>query len=137
MDGSPYDFSFSGLKTAVLNTLHHAEQVGETLNKADLCASFRDRVVGLLCDHTLAAAAEYGVSTVVLAGGVSANRELRRRMTSRCEDLGYRLYMPPLSLCGDNAAMIGAQGYFEYCAGNVAGANLNAVATMPVDSPVW
>ena len=137
VDGSPYDFSFSGLKTAVLNTLHHAEQVGETLNKADLCASFRDRVVGLLCDHTLAAAAEYGVSTVVLAGGVSANRELRRRMTSRCEDLGYRLYMPPLSLCGDNAAMIGAQGYFEYCAGNVAGANLNAVATMPVDSPVW
>lgn len=137
VDGSPYDFSFSGLKTAVLNTLHHAKQVGETLNKADLCASFRDRVVGLLCDHTLSAAEEYGMRTVVLAGGVSANRELRRRMQAECDRRGYALYMPPLSLCGDNAAMIGAQGYYEYMAGNRADARLNAVATMPVDAPVW
>lgn len=134
---SPYDFSFSGLKTAVLNTLHHAEQVGETLNKADLCASFRDRVVGLLCEHTLAAAEAHGVNAVVLAGGVSANRELRRRMERECAARGWTLYMPPLSLCGDNAAMIGAQAFYEWQAGHVADSSLNAVATMPVDAPVW
>ncbi len=137
VEGSPFDFSFSGLKTAVINRLHRAEQVGEELNRADLCASFRDRVVGMLCSHTLAAAEQTGMRTVVLAGGVSANRELRRRMERECAARGYHLFMPPLSLCGDNAAMIGAQAYYEWLAGHTAGMALNASATMPVDCPAW
>ena len=75
--------------------------------------------------------------TVVLAGGVSANRELRRRMERECAARGYRLFMPPLSLCGDNAAMIGSQAYYEWLAGHTAGMALNASATMPVDCPAW
>ena len=137
VDGSEYDFSFSGLKTAVINLLHHAEQTGETLNHADGCASFRDRVVEMLCTNTMKAADAFGYDTVVLAGGVSANAELRRRMTALCEASGRQLYMPPLSLCGDNAAMIGAQGYYEFMAGNVADTSLNAAPTMPIDKVDW
>lgn len=137
VDGSEYDFSFSGLKTAVINLLHRAEQVGETLDHADVCASFRDRVVEMLCTNTMKAADEFGYRTVVLAGGVSANAELRRRMTALCEQSGRKLYMPPLSLCGDNAAMIGAQAYYEYLAGNAADSSLNAAPTMPIDKVVW
>ncbi|MBR3290020.1 MAG: tRNA (adenosine(37)-N6)-threonylcarbamoyltransferase complex transferase subunit TsaD [Clostridia bacterium] len=134
VDGSPYDFSFSGLKTAVLNLLHHAEQTGEVLDVADVCASFRAKVVDILCDHTMAAADELGEQTIVLAGGVSANRELRRRMQARCDATGRTLFVPPLSLCGDNAAMIAAQGFYEFSAGNMAGADLNAAATMPIEA---
>ena len=137
VDGSEYDFSFSGLKTAVINLLHHAEQTGETLNHADVCASFRDRVVEMLSTNTMKAADAFGYDTVVLAGGVSANAELRRRMTALCEASGRQLYMPPLSLCGDNAAMIGAQGYYEFMAGNVADTSLNAAPTMPIDKVDW
>ena len=134
VDGSPYDFSFSGLKTAVLNLLHHAEQTGEVLDVADVCASFRAKVVDILCDHTMAAADETGADNIVLAGGVSANRELRRRMQARCDATGRALSMPPLSLCGDNAAMIAAQGFYEFSAGHIAGADLNAAATMPIET---
>ena len=133
VDGSPYDFSFSGLKTAVLNLLHHAEQKGETLNRADVCASFRKAVVDMLSDNLLKAAKELGMKTIVLAGGVSANKGLRDRLTTECEKQGFDLYFPPLSLCGDNGAMVAAQGYFELQNGNVAGMDLNAIASLPID----
>ena len=132
VDGSPYDFSFSGMKTAVLNLLHNAEQKGEDVNVDDVCASFRAKVVELLCDNTLAAADELSAKTIVLAGGVSANKALRREMQARCDKTGRTLYVPPLSLCGDNAAMIGAQGYYEFLAGHVADQTLNATASLPI-----
>lgn len=133
--GSDYDFSFSGLKTFVVNLIHNAEQKGTTIPKADLSASFRHAVVELLTDHFLRAAQDLGYRRLVVAGGVSANSELRARLQSECDEKGYELYMPPLSLCGDNAAMVGAQGYYEYLAGNIAKADLNAVATMSIDQP--
>ncbi len=137
VDGSPYDFSFSGLKTAVLNLLHNAEQKSETVNVDDVCASFRAKVVEMLCDNTLAAAEELSAKTLVLAGGVSANKALRREMQARCDKTGRTLYVPPLSLCGDNAAMIGAQGYYEFLAGHVADQTLNATASLPItETPV-
>ncbi len=132
VEGSVYDFSFSGLKTAVINRLHNAEQKGETINHADLCASFQHTAVSMLTENTMRAAADTGARTVVLAGGVSANSGLRAAMGAACEAAGVRLYVPPLSLCGDNAAMIAAQGYYEYLAGNTAGADLNAVASLPI-----
>lgn len=133
VEGSPYDFSFSGLKTAVINRLHNAEQKGETLNRADLCASFQHRVTEMLVENTLQAAADTGADTIVLAGGVSANSGLRAGMEAACAKAGYRLYAPPLSLCGDNGAMVAAQGYYELLAGHTAGMELNAAATMSIE----
>ncbi len=132
VDGSEYDFSFSGLKTAVLNRLHNAKQVGEELHIPDLAASFQKTVVDVLCDHTMRAVENFGEKTLVMAGGVSANSALRAEMQKQCEKRGVTLYVPPLSLCGDNAAMVGAQGYYEYLAGKIAGADLNACATVPI-----
>lgn len=132
VDGSPYDFSFSGMKTAVLNLLHNAEQKGESVSVDDVCASFRAKVVELLCDNTLAAADELSAKTIVLAGGVSANKALRREMQARCDKTGRKLFVPPLCYCGDNAAMIGAQGYYEFLAGHVADQTLNATASLPI-----
>ena len=133
VEGSLYDFSFSGLKTAVLNLLHNAQQKGETLPLADLAASFQYTVADILCDHTLRAARDTNASTVVLAGGVSANSGLRARMEEVCRKEGLTLYYPPVSLCGDNAAMVAAQGCFEYLSGNIAGADLNAAPTLPIE----
>ncbi len=133
VDGSPFDFSFSGLKTAVINLLHKAEQRGESVNIPDLCASFQHTVCDILCAHTLAAAEQTGDTVIVLAGGVSANSGLRSRMEEECRKRSLTLYVPPLSLCGDNAAMVGAQGYYEYTAGHVAGPDLNACATLPIE----
>ncbi len=126
VDGAPLDFSFSGLKTAVLNLLHNAEQRGETVSVPDLCASYRKAVVGLLVDHFEKAAEQTGAQKLVAAGGVSANRLLRRRLQALCQKKGWELYMPELSLCGDNAAMIASQGYYEFLAGRTAGMDLNA-----------
>lgn len=134
VDGSDYDFSFSGLKTAVINLLHNAAQKGETVNIDDLCASFQHTAVDMLAENTLRAAEDTGAGTVVLAGGVSANSGLRSRMTRECEKRGIRLYFPPLPLCGDNAAMVGAQAYYEFQTGNIAGLDLNAYATMPIEA---
>lgn len=134
VEGSAYDFSFSGLKTAVINRLHQAAQKGQTLPVPDLAASLRHTVVDILCDHTLRGAQETGARQIVLAGGVSANRELRRRMAAECEKRELMLYLPPLSLCGDNAAMVGAQAYYEFRAGHTAGWDLNACATMPIEA---
>ena len=136
VEGSVYDFSFSGLKTAVLNQLNHARQTGEAVSLPDLAASFQHTVVEVLCDRTMRAVADTGAKTLVMAGGVSANTALRREMAARCERRGVKLYVPPLALCGDNAAMVGAQAYYEFLAGNVADMRLNAAATMPIENCV-
>ena len=133
VEGSPYDFSFSGLKTAVLNLLHNAAQKGETVSTADLAASFQHTIVEILCDHTLRAAEAAKAPALVLAGGVSANSGLRARMKELCAARNLPLYAPPLSLCGDNAAMVGAQAFYEYQAGHLAGMDLNACATLPIE----
>ena len=132
VEGSPYDFSFSGLKTAVINRLHNAQQKGEEVNKADLCASFQHTVTEMLVGNTMRAAADLGVDTIVLAGGVSANSGLRAGMEAACAQRDYRLYAPPLSLCGDNGAMVAAQGYYELLSGRTAGMELNAIASLPI-----
>ncbi len=130
---APYDFSFSGLKTAVINLIHNAAQKGEELNKADVCASFRYAVVNCLTSNFIKAAEDIGVKKLVIAGGVSANSLLRRTLAEECEKRGLKFYMPEKSLCGDNAAMVGAQAYYEYLSGKRAGADLNAYATMSIE----
>ncbi len=133
VDGAPLDFSFSGLKTAVLNLLHNAEQRGEIISVPDLCASYRKAVVGLLVDHFEKAAEQTGAQKLVTAGGVSANRLLRRELQALCQKKGWELYMPELSLCGDNAAMVASQGYYEFLAGRTAGMDLNACAQRGIE----
>ena len=133
VDGSPYDFSFSGLKTAVLNTLNHAAQKGEEINRDDLCASFQQTVCDLIAGKLMLAAEATGHKKIVFAGGVSANSGLRARLTDECKKRGYSFYVPPLELCGDNGAMVGAQGYYEFMAGNLAGLDLNAVASLSIE----
>lgn len=130
VDGSPYDMSFSGLKTSVVNLVHNAEQKGEELDKASLCASFSKAVSDSLVPRTMELAAELGYKRIAVAGGVAANSRIRRDFHLAAEKAGTALYMPPLSLCGDNAAMIGCQGYYEYLAGVRGGSNLNAYANM-------
>lgn len=130
---APYDFSFSGLKTAVINLIHNAGQKGQELPVADLCASFRRAVVGCLTENFLKAAEDYHAKTLVLAGGVSANSLLRRSMEEECGNRNYKLYMPDKALCGDNAAMVGSQAYYEFLSGNIAKTDLNALATLPID----
>lgn len=131
--GSEYDFSFSGLKTAVINLLHNAEQKGEKVDIPALSGAVRKKVCDILVSNTLKAAKEFGYTKIAVAGGVSANSELRARMCDECEKAGYELYIPPLKYCGDNAAMVGAQGYYEYLSGNIADTELNAYATLPID----
>ena len=133
LSGNPYDFSFSGLKTAVINLIHNAEQRGESVQVNDVCAAFRKAVVENLTDNFIRAAEEYGYDKLVLAGGVSANSLLRRRSREEAEKRGWKCYFPPLSLCGDNGAMVGAQAYYEYLAGHTAGMELNAAATMSIE----
>ena len=133
VDGSPLDFSFSGLKTAVINLIHNSAQKGIDLSVPDVGASFINAVTSYLCDNAEKACIEYGYSKIALAGGVSANSVLRSKMNSLCKKHGWDLYLPALDLCGDNAAMVGSQGYYEYLSGNIASVNLNAYATMPID----
>lgn len=127
---NPYDMSFSGLKTAVVNLVHNAEQKGEELDRPSLCASFSRAVSDSLVPRAIAAVKEKGYSTLVVAGGVAANSRIRADFTRAADENGLRLFIPPLRLCGDNGAMIGAQGYYEYLAGHTAGSDLNAYATM-------
>ena len=133
VDDAPYDFSFSGLKTAVINIIHNLEQKGEVVPVDNVCASFRRAVVDCLVTNLIKAAKDLGVTTLVTAGGVSANSLLRRELEAKCRENSFKLYMPQLSLCGDNAAMVGSQGYYEYLSGNIAPLDLNAVATLPID----
>ena len=129
---NPYNMSFSGLKTAALNLIHHAEQVGETLRIPDLCAAFSAAVSDTLVPRVELAIRETGCKKVAVAGGVAANSRIRRDILAAAEKLGASVYMPPLKLCGDNGAMIGAQAYYEYLAGNVADMSLNAYATKSI-----
>ena len=127
---NPYDMSFSGLKTAVINIAHHAEQTGEELDKAGLAASLCRAVSESLVGRTMKAARELGYDRIAVAGGVAANSRIRADFEAACQKAGRKLYIPPMKLCGDNGAMIGAQGYYEYLAGHVADSSLNAYATM-------
>ena len=130
---NPYNMSFSGLKTAVINLIHNASQKGEEIDVPVLAATVRERVCDILIDKTLKALENSGYKTLAVAGGVSANSELRRRLTEVCEARGIKLYYPPLKYCGDNAAMVGAQGYYEFLSGNTAGLELNAYAGMGIE----
>ena len=133
VDGAPYDFSFSGLKTNAINLIHNAAQRGETLSVPDLAASYRKAVVDCLTRNFLAAARDTGAKKLAIAGGVSANALLRRTLERECAERGLEFYRPELRYCGDNGAMVGAQGYYEFLAGNTAGPDLNARAEMPVE----
>lgn len=130
---APYDFSFSGLKTAVINLIHNSAQKGVEISKPDVCASFRYAVVDCLTTNFLKSAEDYNVNKLVIAGGVSANSLLRKTLQDECAKHGYEFYMPDKSLCGDNAAMVGSQGYYEFLSGNIAGTDLNAFATMSIE----
>ena len=133
VEGAELDFSFSGLKTAVINLTHNAEQKGTPIDVPVLSATVRCRVCDILIANTMKAAELTGLKDIVIAGGVSANSELRDRMAVECEARGYKLYFPEKKYCGDNAAMVGAQAIFEFEAGNIAGSGLNAQATMSIE----
>ena len=124
--------SFSGLKTAALNLIHHAEQVGEELDIPGLCAAFSAAVSDTLVPRVVMALEQTGYRKIAVAGGVAANSRIRADILAAAEKLGAEVYMPPLSLCGDNGAMIGAQAYYEYMAGNIADMSLNAYATKSI-----
>ena len=129
---NPYDMSFSGLKTAALNLIHHAEQVGEELDINSLCAGFTAAVSDTLVPRVVKALEQTGRKTLAVAGGVAANSRIRGDILAAAEKLGVSVCLPPLHLCGDNAAMIGAQAYYEYLAGNLADMSLNAYATKSI-----
>ena len=130
--GHELDMSFSGLKTASLNLIHNAEQKGEALSLPDFAASFGRAVSESLVPRVMAAARRTGYGRVAVAGGVAANRRIRSDLTRACGESGDRLFLPELKYCGDNAAMIGCQGYYEFQAGHRAGLELNAYATRDI-----
>ena len=130
---SEFDFSFSGLKTAVINTVHNAEQKGEQLRREDMAASFQKTVADTLVERTMAAAKMLGSKKLAIAGGVSANSGVRGAFEKACADRGVNLYMPELKYCGDNAAMIACQGYYDFLAGKRADESLNGIATLSLD----
>ena len=130
VDDCPYDFSFSGLKSAVLNYLNQAEMKGEEINRNDVAASFQAAVVDVLVEKTMHAAKEYGFKKVALAGGVASNSALRAGMKEACEKRGLEMIYPSPIFCTDNAAMIGAAAYYEYIKGNFSGLDLNAIPNL-------
>ena len=133
LSGNPLDMSFSGLKTAALNLIHMHEQKGESIDIASLCASFSKAVSEMLVPRTMQAVQESGYRKLAIAGGVAANSRIRADFKRQCEKRGIALYTPPLALCGDNGAMIGSQGYYEFLAGTRAGQDLNAFATRSIE----
>ena len=128
-----FDFSFSGLKTAVMNLVNNSAQKGEEIDVPVVCATVRQRVCDMLIDKTLSAADKYGYKTLAVAGGVSANSELRARLADECKLKGISLYFPELKYCGDNAAMVGVQAFYEFKDGNIGDSSLNAAATIPIN----
>ena len=130
IEGSPYDFSFSGLKSAVLNYINHAKMTGEEISVPDLAASFQNAVVEALVGRSVAAAKEYGMDKVVIAGGVASNSALRAGMEAACRKEGLAFYYPSPIFCTDNAAMIGVAAYYEYRKGTRHGWDLNAVPNL-------
>lgn len=127
---APFDFSFSGLKTAAVNLLHNAEQKGETVCREDLCASLSAAVADSIVPRVVAAALSRGRTRIAAGGGVTANSVLRALLEKQCGENGLRLFLPPLSLCGDNGSMIACQAYYEFLAGNVGDSGVNCYATM-------
>lgn len=130
VEGSVYDFSFSGLKSAVLNYLNSCEMKGETIVQADVAASFQKAVVDVLVEHSMQAVSEAGMKKFAIAGGVASNSALRAALSKACEENGIEFFHPSPILCTDNAAMIGCAGYYEYLAGNISGYDLNAVPAL-------
>lgn len=133
MDKDSLDFSFSGVKTAVINFLHKAEQKGEVLNKADVAASFQNAITDVLCEHTIEAAEKSNIKTITIAGGVAANSALREKMTNLAKEKGIDVLYPPPILCTDNAAMIACAGYYLYENGNIAELDLNATPSLSIE----
>lgn len=133
VENAPLDFSFSGLKTSVINIIHNASQTGENINIQDLGASYIKAVVKCLTDNLMKAAEITGAKTIVTAGGVSANSVLREQLESICSIRNLKLYMPALKYCGDNGAMVGSQAFYEFKAGHFAKENLNAIASLGID----
>ncbi len=132
----PYDFSFSGLKTAAVNLLHNAQQKGQTVAVPDLAAAVSQTVARSVVPRVIAAAVDNGRKRVCAAGGVAANSTLRAMLEQACEKAGLELYLPPLKLCGDNGAMIACQAYFELMAGNTADESQNCFATLPASADI-
>lgn len=130
LSGDNYEFSFSGLKSAVLNYINSTQQRGETINAPDLAASFQAAVVEVLVDKTIQAVRDTGVKTVAMAGGVAANSGLRNALGKACAENGIRLCYPPPVLCTDNAAMIACRAFYQYKGGDYAGLTLNAVPAL-------
>mgnify|MGYP002715432700 CR=1 FL=1 len=131
--GNEFDFSFSGLKTSVINMIHNAEQKGIELNKFNLSSSIQTTISEILTDKTIRAAESLGYKKIALAGGVSANSSVRSTLSDACRNRGFEFYMPDIKLCGDNAAMIACQGSYNFLSGITADESLNAVATLSMD----
>ena len=127
---SPFDFSFSGLKSSVLNYINSCEMKGEEINKADIAASFQEAVVDVLVSHTIEGAKQLGFKKIAMAGGVASNTVLREEMKEACERRGFKFYHPSPILCTDNAAMIGAAAYYDYKKGLISDLTLNAVPSL-------
>ena len=127
VENAPYDFSFSGVKSAVLNYINGCKMKGEEYSQEDIAASFQEAVVDVLVEHTMLAAKNYKIPKIAMAGGVASNKGLREKMKMECEKRNYSLYYPEPIFCTDNAAMIGAAGYYEYIKGVRSGLDLNAV----------
>ena len=132
IEGSPYDFSFSGLKSAVLNYINQCHMKDIEPNQADIAASFQQAVIDVLVEHTMLAAQNYHIDKVVIAGGVASNSSLRKAMQQACEQDGKIFYHPSPVFCTDNAAMIGVAGYYEYIKGTRHGLDLNAVPNLKI-----
>ena len=130
IEDAPYDFSFSGLKSAVLNYINGKKMKGQSYSEADIAASFQKAVIGALVDHAMRAVEEFGADTFAIAGGVASNGTLRRAMEEACREKGVKFYHPSPILCTDNAAMIGAAAYYEFLAGRRDGWDLNAVPNL-------
>ena len=132
VSGAELDMSFSGLKTASLNLIHNSQQKGEELNLPDFAASFGRAVSESLVPRVIAAAEKTGYGKIAVAGGVAANSRIRGDLQKACDEKGIKLYLPELKYCGDNGAMIGCQGYYEYLSGKRANLDLNAYATRDI-----
>ena len=133
IDESKYDFSFSGLKSAVLNTINGAKMKGEEINPNDIAASFQAAVIDCMKERILMAASEYDAKRFAMAGGVASNQTIRGALSAACSDAGIDFYCPPPILCTDNAAMIGAAGYYEFMGGRRDGLDLNAVPGLKLE----
>ena len=132
-DGGEYDFSYSGLKTAVINYVHNEESKGNVVNKADVACSFQCSAIDVLVDKAIKACKEYKYNTIAVSGGVGANGYLRETLKNRAEKEKIKLVIPEKRYCTDNGAMIGAEGYLQYKKGNFADLSLNAKAVLPMD----